>query len=68
MSSVLEPLIYSKKDVKSCSSEEIKLSLESFDSGEECSLSRLVHVHQLLEIEDQELDRCIFDDACLHVA
>ena len=67
MSSVLEPLT-SYVDGKSCTAAEIKPSFESFDSGEECSLARLVRLYELLEIEDQEIDRCIFDDSCLHVA
>lgn len=47
---------------------ETKPHLESFDSGEEFSLAHLVHLYELLEIEDQEVDRCVFDDSCLHVA
>jgi len=45
-----------------------KPHLESFDSGEECSLAHLVQLYELLEIEDQEVDRYVFDDSCLHVA
>ena len=71
MSSVLEPLTSYLEaevtEVKMCSAE-LKPSPESFDSGEECSFARLVRVYELLEIEDQELDRCVFEDGCLHVA
>lgn len=45
-----------------------KPHLESLDSGEECSFSHLVRLYELLEIEDQEVDRYVFDDSCLHVA
>lgn len=42
--------------------------LESYDSAQECSFARLVRLYELLEIEDQEIDRCVFDDSCLNVA
>lgn len=70
MSSVLDPITssYLEAEVKSSSVAEVKLNLESYDSAEECSLARLVRVHELLETEDQTLDRYVFDDTCLHVA
>ena len=69
MSSVLEPLTsYVETEVKSYSATEIRPNMESYDSGQEFSFARLVHVHELVEIEDQELDRLVFDDSCLHVA
>lgn len=68
MSAVLEPLTsYIEPEVKSRSAAEIKPTPDSYDSCEECSFARLVRVFELLEIEDQELDRCVFDDSCLHV-
>lgn len=69
MSAVLDPVTsYIETEVKPCSVAEMKLRLESYDSAEECSLARLVRVYELLEIEDKALDRCVFDDTCLHVA
>ena len=69
MSSVLEPLTsYLGTEVKSCSATGMKPSSGSYDSCEEFSFARLVRVRELVEIEDQELDRCVFDDECLHVA
>ena len=68
MSSVLEPLTsYLEVEISSAAAE-IKPSLESYDSAEEFTFVRLVRLYELAEIEDQELNRCIFDDQCLHVA
>ena len=39
----------------------IKPYLESYDSGEECSLSHLVQLYELVEIEDQKPNCCAFD-------
>lgn len=67
MSSVLDPLTsYVRKEVKSYTT--VKPILDSYDSGEECSFARLVRIHELIEIEDQEQNRLLFDDSCLHVA
>jgi len=41
--------------------------LESLDSAHEFSLRRLIDTWSLVEIEDQELDRYLFDDTCLRV-
>lgn len=69
MSSVLEPLTsYARKEVKSYRRAEIRPILDSYDSGEECSFAHLVRLYELVEIEDRELDRCVFDDECLHVS
>ena len=69
MSSVLEPLTsYLDTGVNSRSVTETRPNPESYDSGEECSLARFVRVFELLEIEDRELDKCVFDDVCLHIA
>lgn len=69
MSSVLEPRTsYLQTELSLRSAGEIKPGLESLDSGEEFSFARLVRVYELVEIEDKELDRCVFDDECLHVA
>lgn len=47
---------------------EIRPHLDSFDSGQECSLDHLRELYRLLEAEAQELDGYIFDDTCLRVA
>lgn len=68
MSAVLESLTsYIDAEVNSRSAAEMKPTPESYDSSEECSIARLVRVFELMEIEDRELDRCVFDDCCLHV-
>jgi hypothetical protein len=41
---------------------------DSYDSGHECSLGHLLEVYRLVEIEDHELDKYVFDDTCLRVA
>lgn len=48
--------------------DETRPCLDSHDSAPEFSLERLVAVYRLLEIEDFEVDRYVFDDSCLHVA
>jgi hypothetical protein len=40
---------------------------DSYDSGHECSLGHLLEVYRLVEIEDHELDKYMFDDTCLRV-
>ena len=45
-----------------------KPRLESLDSGPECSLSHLLQLYKLVEVEDHELDGYVFDDCCLHVS
>lgn len=65
---LLDPTTYQKKEVKSCSLGDTKPRVESYDSGEEFSFAHLVHVHELVEFEDQVLNRYVFDDECLHVA
>lgn len=68
MSSVLlDPITQQTKDLKAFSSVEMRPRPASYDSGEEFSFARLVHIQELIEFEDEVLDRCIFDDACLHV-
>jgi hypothetical protein len=67
--SVLEPMtVQPAMNPRVESQLQTKPHLESFDSGEECSLAHLVQLYELLEIEDQEVDRYVFDDSCLHVA
>jgi hypothetical protein len=69
MSSVLDPVAsYMKNEVKSCTAPVTKPRPESHDSAEEFSLARLVRIRELLEIEDRELEHCVFDDSLLHVA
>ena len=69
MSSVLlDPITQRKKDVEACSLVDIRPRPASYDSGEEFSFTRLIHVQELVEFEDEILDRCVFDDDCLHVA
>lgn len=69
MSLVLDPLTScAKKPVKSCSATESKLALESYDSGEEFSLARLAHICDLIEIEDQEMDKNVLEHECLQIA
>ena len=46
----------------------IRPRLESFDSGQECSLEHLRELYRLVEIEHQEFEGYVFDDSCLHVA
>jgi len=41
---------------------EIRPQLDSFDSGQEFSLTRLMEVYQKVQIEDHELDGLLFDD------
>jgi hypothetical protein len=45
-----------------------KPRLDSHDSAPEFSLERFVAVYRLLEIEEYEVDRYVYDDSCLHVA
>lgn len=47
---------------------EIRPHLDSFDSGQECSLDHLRELYRLLEAEYQEFDGYVFDDSCLRVA
>lgn len=47
---------------------EIRPQVDSFDSGQECSLDHLRELRKLLEAEYQEFDGYIFDDSCLRVA
>ena len=69
MSSVLDALTANlETELTSRLESETKPQPRSYDSGEECSFARLVHLYELVEIEDRELDRCVFEDACLHVA
>ena len=69
MSAVLYPLISPvEQETNILLPPETKPNPESYDSGEECSLAHLVHVLELLEGDDQQVDRCVFDDFCLHVA
>lgn len=41
--------------------------LDSFDSAHEFSFEHLMEVYRLVELADYELDRYVFDDACLRV-
>jgi hypothetical protein len=41
---------------------------DSFDSAPEFSLQHFLEVYRLVEIENSEADRYVFDDACLGVA
>ena len=47
---------------------ESKPRLTSFDSGQECSLDHWLEVCKLVEKEDFDLDRYVFDDSCLFVS
>lgn len=47
---------------------EIRPHLDSFDSGQECSVDHLRELYRLLETEYQDLDGYVFDDSCLRVA
>jgi len=47
---------------------EARPHLDSYDSAHECSIGHLLEVYRLVEIEDDELDKYVFDDTCLHVA
>lgn len=47
-----------------------KPSLNSYDSGHECSLAHWLEVCrlvELVEIEDRELKDCVFDDSLVSV-
>ena len=69
MSSVLlDHITPRKKDVQACSPADVRPHPLSYDSGEEFSFARLIHVQELIEFEDEVLDRYVFDDDCLHVA
>ena len=47
---------------------QIRPVLESYDSGQECSLEHLRELYRLLEAEDHALDGYVFDDSCLGTA
>jgi hypothetical protein len=47
-----------------------KPCLSSYDSGQECSLTHWLEVCrlvELVEIEDRELEGCVFDDSLVSV-
>jgi len=69
MSSVLlDPITQQKKAVKASSPVDLRPHPVSYDSGEEFSFARLIHVQELLESEDEVSDRYVFDDEYLHVS
>ena len=55
-------------EAESCLHTETKPRLDSYDSGEECSMDHLRELFRLLEVEDHDLDGYLFDDFSLHVA
>jgi hypothetical protein len=67
-SALLDPITQQQKDAKACSPADIRPCPLSHDSGEEFSFARLLHVQELIQSEDEILDRRVFDDDFLHVA
>jgi len=41
---------------------------DSLDSGQEFSLQHFLEVYRLVEVQNAEADRYVFDDSCLGVA